>query len=263
MVCKNCNNSLKETDDYCNNCGAKVIRNRLTIKNLFEHIIETFFNYDNKLLRTFINLFTNPEIVIGGYLDGVRKKYVNVISYFALALTFSGLQIFILNKFFPESINLSTISTNGMEDLSDDILGFTFEYYSILMMLYIPLYAILSKLTFFKNKKYNYTEHLVVFMYVLAQINLITVIITIGGVILGFSFGSLSFSTLALQFFYTAYCLKRLYKLSLKGIILRSLLFLAILFIIYIISIILIMVFAVAFKPEWFEQIMEAQKASQ
>ena len=82
MECKNCSNQLSTNSDFCNSCGAKVIRNRLTLKNIFEHIIETFFNYDNKLLRTFIDLFKKPEKVIDGYINGVRKRYVNPISYF-------------------------------------------------------------------------------------------------------------------------------------------------------------------------------------
>ena len=68
MNCKNCDTLLKEQDDFCNSCGAKVIRNRLTVRNLFEHFSETFFNYDNKLLRTFTTLFTKPEVVIEGYI---------------------------------------------------------------------------------------------------------------------------------------------------------------------------------------------------
>ncbi len=63
MTCKNCHTELEEYDDYFKNCGGKVIRNRLTFKNLFEHISETFFNYDNTLLKTFITLFRKPEAV--------------------------------------------------------------------------------------------------------------------------------------------------------------------------------------------------------
>ena len=76
MECKNCSSQLQENDDYCNSCGAKVIRNRLTLKNLFEHFGEEFLNYDNKFLRTFIRLFRKPEDVIGSYINGTRKKYV-------------------------------------------------------------------------------------------------------------------------------------------------------------------------------------------
>ncbi|WAC01775.1 DUF3667 domain-containing protein [Lacinutrix neustonica] len=75
--------------NYCNGCGAKVIKNRLTMRNLFEDFTYNYLNYDNKFLRTFLNLFTKPEAVITSYIDGTRKKYVNVISYFAIALTLS------------------------------------------------------------------------------------------------------------------------------------------------------------------------------
>ena len=106
MHCKNCNSELSELSTYCDQCGGRVIKNRLTLKSLFLHLSETFFNYDNKLLRTFLNLFKAPEDVIGGYISGVRKKYVDVISYFALALTITGFEWFILNKFYPEAIDM-------------------------------------------------------------------------------------------------------------------------------------------------------------
>ena len=97
MNCKNCHTDLQENDDYCKNCGGKVIRKRLSFKNLFEHLSETFFNYDNKLLRTFVQLIKNPEDVIVGYINGVRKKYINPISFFGLSLTLSGF-LFLLLK---------------------------------------------------------------------------------------------------------------------------------------------------------------------
>ena len=99
MDCKNCQNSLSQKDDYCNVCGAKVIRNRLTVKNLWADFAEQFLNYDNKFLKTYLALFKKPEDVIGSYINGTRKKYVNVISYFAIAVTLSGIQLFILRKF--------------------------------------------------------------------------------------------------------------------------------------------------------------------
>ena len=71
MNCKNCHTELKELDDYCKSCGGKVVRNRLTLKHLFEHLSETFFNYDNKLLRTIIDLVRIPEKVIDSYVIGI------------------------------------------------------------------------------------------------------------------------------------------------------------------------------------------------
>ena len=98
MQCKNCQNPFLESDDYCSNCGARIIRNRLTIRNLFEHLSETFFNYDNKLIRTFIALFTKPDDVIGGYIVGVATGYL----------------IPILHLVKNENINITTIGIAGL-----------------------------------------------------------------------------------------------------------------------------------------------------
>ncbi|MDU8885997.1 DUF3667 domain-containing protein [Yeosuana sp. MJ-SS3] len=168
MHCKNCFTDLKENYDFCYNCGAKVIRNRLTFKIFFEHISETFFNYDNKLLRTFIELFTKPEDVIGSYINGVRKKYVNPISYFALALSISGIYLLIINKFFPETLDFSIFNFPGQEELQKRNVSFVQEYYSIVMMFYVPIYALMALLTFIGLKKFNYTELLVIFLYIQA-----------------------------------------------------------------------------------------------
>lgn len=81
MDCKNCNNSLPIACSYCPDCGAKVIRNRLTLKNLWSDVTERFFNLDNTILKTFLHLCTTPDVVIQGYISGVRKKYMNPIGY--------------------------------------------------------------------------------------------------------------------------------------------------------------------------------------
>jgi uncharacterized membrane protein YvbJ len=84
MSCKNCGLALIEETNFCTACGAKVIRNRLTIKNLLEHAVEEFLSIDNKFLITITHLFTRPEVVIDGYINGLRKKYMNPISFLQL-----------------------------------------------------------------------------------------------------------------------------------------------------------------------------------
>ena len=66
MSCKNCGLALTEETNFCNSCGAKVIRNRLTLKNLLQHAVEEFLSIDNKFLITITHLFTRPEAVIDG-----------------------------------------------------------------------------------------------------------------------------------------------------------------------------------------------------
>ncbi|AUC82244.1 DUF3667 domain-containing protein [Lacinutrix sp. Bg11-31] len=73
--------------------------------NLFEDFAYRYMNYDNQFLKTFY-LFTSPEKVIGSYINGTRKKYVNVINYFTIVLTLFGLQLFIMNIFFKDALNI-------------------------------------------------------------------------------------------------------------------------------------------------------------
>jgi len=262
MHCKNCNTFLPEQSDYCNSCGGKVVRNRLTLKNLSKDFGETYLNLDNKFLQTFMALFSKPESVIGSYINGTRKKYVNVVSYFALALTFTGLEYFIINKFFPEFSDLSAISRKGTEAFTNSFLKYVQEYQSFILMMFIPIYAFMAKVVFFDLKKFNYTELLVTFMYIIAHLTIIGTIIIIPSATLGLKMGNLSPYVLILQIAYSAYCLKRLYKLRLKGILLRTCLFLAVLTVVYIMSTLLVVGILILMKgPDFFNEIIEAQNA--
>ncbi|WP_111308362.1 DUF3667 domain-containing protein [Confluentibacter sediminis] len=258
MQCKNCNISLINESHYCNFCGAKVISNRLTLKNLFQDFSESYLNYDNTFLRTFISLFTKPEDVIGSYIDGVRKKYANVVSYFALAITLSGLYIVILNKFFPEAMDFSTIVSPGQEEFQRKNLSYVQEYQSIFMMLYVPVYAIMCRLSFIGLNKYNYTELLVVFMYIQAHLSIVSAILGIFLSVFGITQGEMSLFLIPPMIIFTAFCLKRLYNLNFQTIILRTIIFLVILGIVFII--LSIMMAIVMYLNGDLQSIIEAQK---
>ncbi|MEO6347040.1 MAG: DUF3667 domain-containing protein [Aquaticitalea sp.] len=260
MNCKNCQAILSENGEYCYSCGGKVIRNRLTIKNLFEDFTTTFFNYDNKFFKTFITLFKKPEDVIGSYIDGTRKKYLDVISYFMVALTVTGFEWLILKRFFPELLDLSDISYQENAKFTNDIFNFVQNNSSVVMMLFVPIYALISRIVFINKKKYNYTEHLVIFMYVLAQITLLGTALNILGALLGFSLGKLIYLNLPLQIVYSAYCLKKLYTLSLKGIMLRTLFFILVFLVFYAITIIVIALSLYLIQgPEYLKALMHTQ----
>ncbi len=235
MHCKNCHTELVLDSDFCNRCGGKVIRNRLTFRNLFEHISETFFNYDNKLLRTCIDLFKKPEEVIGGYINGIRKRYVNPISLFGLTLTLVGLEWLFLSKFFPEQMNLSSIAVQGNESGINNVFSFIQDYSSIVMMLLIPVYALISRIVFFDKKTFNYVEHIVAFTYMTSIISLVGAVLNIIGLSLGKDLGVVVYFNLPIQIIYISYCFKRLYKISFIEIVARAILSFIVYMVIYII----------------------------
>ncbi len=263
MNCKNCNANLSEDNNYCNVCGAKTIRNRLTLKKLFADFSEQFLNYDNKFLKTFICLFTKPEDVIDRYINGTRRRYVNVISYFAIAITITGVEYFILNKFYSGFLDISNLSTKGLETFSNDIMKFVQEYQSFVLMLFVPVYAFMAKLVFFNIKKYNYTEHLVIFMYIIAQLSIFGALIFISSAMFGLKMGMISPIIMITQLVYSAYCLKRLYNLSFRGIVLRTLLFFLIFIILYIVTIIIVVgIIFLTQGSDFFKEIIEAQNVA-
>ncbi|WP_370478440.1 DUF3667 domain-containing protein [Tamlana flava] len=260
MTCKNCNTPILVEQNYCPECGAKVIRNRLTLKNLFQHFTETFFNYDNKLLQTFINLFKKPEDVIGSYIEGVRKKYANPISYFGIAITVSGLYLLIANKFFPEVMDYTIFTSPGQEEFQRRNVSFVQEYQSLFMMLYVPIYAIMARISFIGYNKFNYTELVVVFLYIQGQMSIVSGILGILAAAIRINQGIFGLCAIPVMILYSAYSLKRLYNLNFTNIVLRTILFFVILLIALMIYSIFLAIFM--FLNGDLQTAIEAKKAA-
>lgn len=259
MVCKNCKRLLPQQINFCNGCGAKVIKNRLTIRNLFEDFAYRYLNYDNQFLRTFLHLFTKPELVIDSYIGGTRKKYVNVISYFAIAITLSGFQIFIQQKFFPELMDMSAFAQKGQEVFMSNYMAKVIEFQSLIFVLTVPFYALISKSVFLDIKKYNFTEHLVINMYISAHFSIIGTLAVLFSLFVGVNFSAVGMAIIFLQIIYAAYCFKRLFNLNKVQILLRTLLFSVIITVVFVI--ITILGVALAFAFGGFDEMIEAAKA--
>lgn len=260
MDCKNCLKVLQEENNYCEECGAKVIRNRLTLKSVWVEFSEKVFNFDNAFFKTFLALFSKPEEVINGYINGVRKKYIPVFSYYALAITFAGLQIFIIRKFFPESLDINALIPEGSPQQGTNI-DWIYDYYSLLALLNLPIYAFIAKLVFTGFKKYNYTEHLVIFTYIIAQYTFTNFLIILIATGLGVNFYVIGNILNVLLIIYSSYCYQRLYPLTLKQSLMRFLLFLGIL--IVLLFLIGIIQFIIIYLNGDLQQMIEAQKAQQ
>jgi len=237
MICKNCKRLLPQQIQFCNGCGAKVIRNRLTMRNLFEDFAYRYLNYDNKFFQTIKTLFTKPEEVIESYVNGTRKKYVNPISLFAINITLSGLYILIIKKYFSEAMDLSSFAmqeTEGQAKLNESIMSSIYDYSSLISSIIIPALALISIIVFY-NKKFNYTEHLVVYLYTMSLFSMVSMLTSL--IVLNINieyFMTVSLLLYFLAFVYHCYVFKRLFHLNFKQLLLKILLFIPIFFIGYI-----------------------------
>ncbi|WP_456438651.1 DUF3667 domain-containing protein [Psychroserpens sp.] len=256
MDCKNCNTSLSKLINYCPLCGAKIVKKRLTFKNLTTDITEQFLNIDNKFLKTFIHLFTKPELVINGFIDGTRKKYVNVIQFFAISLTLVGIQVFLMNTFFKEAMELDpnmfnplgvdpeTQKNNPFKNIE---LADYNNYQSVFYVLSVPFSAISTWLTYWivGTRHFNFTEHLVLNLYYSAQVIIINAFITIGLLCFGIDFMLVSAVSTVFTFTYFFYVLKRVFRTSFITTLANFLLAMVALGFIFIVLIILITILAI------------------
>ncbi|WP_299440188.1 DUF3667 domain-containing protein [uncultured Aquimarina sp.] len=229
--CKNCNYDLEDVN-FCSNCGAKKITKRITFKNLVSEISEVYLNVDNTFIKTIRDLTIKPHIVIDGYINGVRKKHLNLASYFLLSITFSAILSFISEQFFD--IQSDPKNHENTNEVIKFFLETTEKYPTLGYFLLIPFYSLISKFVFRKYKKYNFTELIVINTYFIAHLTILTFI----PYIIIYSFRDYieetSFYFLILQLAYGTFLFKNLYKLSYKKIISRG--FLAMLFFVLIVA---------------------------
>jgi hypothetical protein len=234
MECKNCSNILQTDSNFCPNCGAKVIRYRLTFKNLWHEVIEGFFDLDNTFFRTFIHLFTKPAEVIDGYISGIRRKYLNPISYLGIALTLSGLTIFLMQKVFDVNMDLDVFNQGVNPALYQKIMPIIMDFSSLVFVLFIPIFGIAGWLTF--NKKgYVYSEYLIVLLYSLAHWSIVSFPISLIVIIFAPNdYMELSTIMLPAMIAYSIYVMQRINKFTAGKFILRMCLFLILAFIGYL-----------------------------
>ncbi len=227
MECKNCGEILESANNYCNFCGAKVIRNRLTLKNVWEDVSVQVFNLDNTFLKTLKHLFTKPEVVILEFVSGTRKKYMNPISFFAIAVTLSGLMFFVLRDIYHLNLTQSSLS-----DTNTQSMNFMFDYQGLMSYMIMPIYALLTWLLFRGKVKYNYTEHLVANAYIIGQTSYVQVILYT--LILGLfpiKFDIFNFVFLFVVITYQFIVLGRMHQTKIWGTLWRSVTYLILLMI--------------------------------
>ena len=111
--CKNCQETISENDKFCSECGGKIIRKQITFKTLISEEFWKAIGWDSKYLKTVRDLLIRPEIILGAYLKGVRKRYVNPLAFFAIGMTISLITFNIFQEHFLELSGVSDVNIEG------------------------------------------------------------------------------------------------------------------------------------------------------
>ncbi len=242
MNCKTCNFQLDNTAQFCSNCGAKIVHDRLSLKGTWEEFVGPFFSWDNNFWRTFFGLFKNPKDVLEAYITGARKKYFQPFSYIILYATiavffykFFPLEIILdYSEGFTKGYNSANPSTNVPKIDMKGFMETLMSYYNFFVLLLIPIYALTSYIIFIK-KGHNFFEHLVFNSYLQTNLGFISLVLQVILVnIFGMSFGIYSAIFMFLFILFTLYAFKKLYNQNLKQCIASGIKYLLLFFGLYI-----------------------------
>ncbi len=173
MNCKNCNSNLRLEYRFCPGCGAKTEVHRITFKALLSDFIDRLFDLDNSVVRTFTGLFVKPEAVIDGYMTGLRKRYLNPVSYLGIALTLSGVIMFLIQRFFKENIDFTGGVESANPQFSQKWADIVFDFNALFFLMFLPILALPAYLLINKVR-YNLAEYTVAFIYVLAHFSIVS-----------------------------------------------------------------------------------------
>jgi hypothetical protein len=243
MECINCQNNNEETNLFCSQCGSPLNIKRLTVPSVFREFSERYFSFDNKFLNTFVTLFKSPEKVVNGYINGLRVRYVNPITFLVIAVTLSSIQVYLLKNGYID-FNIADIPQDPNAPFDTKALNDWFlDHQNVVMFLSIPFLALISKVVFIDRKEFNFAEHNLIYFYTYSA-STIFLLVFVMPFFLFFPLNFLTYSAISfvLIFLYHIFALKRIFDLTGKQIFVKTLLFLPALGIVYLAIIIIFVI---------------------
>jgi hypothetical protein len=170
--CLNCNHPIVE--NFCSNCGQKKFK-RIDKKYVLDEIQYTLLHTNKGLFYSIKKIIKNPGKTAREYINGNRiNHYKPVLLVFLL----SGISTFISYKIlgFAEVMNAINLKKYGDAQFMSDFMSFVSNYNAIIMLMLVPLFAITTKIAFWKWGQ-NYYEHIVMNCYIVSSYTLVSMLI--------------------------------------------------------------------------------------
>lgn len=156
--CLNCRTAL--LSPYCGQCGQNAKVHRFTLAGLLHDVPHAVFHVERGILPTLAGLLRRPGATINGYLDGQRTRFFNPLSLLVLC---AGVYAALYSQPWLLSILEPLIDPRARGHITST-LGWLTRWYSLLLMLSVPLMGLLNWL-FYRHHERNIAEHMVVMAY--------------------------------------------------------------------------------------------------
>ena len=201
--CLTCHSISTEKFNFCPNCGAKRITQRITIRSIITEFIHNLTHFDGPFFTTLQDMALRTSAVTDGYIRGVRKKYLSPIRFLLISFSISGLFLFLISEQLYDYYDqmAETSYQKGYEfgsgnkseanaELAEEVKPFL-ETFNRVMGVYqkntqligyllIPIYGLVGLWLFGRRLSYNFAEFAVVALYTVSFGSMITNII--GGI---------------------------------------------------------------------------------
>ena len=120
--CLNCNNDLHDDHLFCPDCGQKIHNSKLSIWTLIAEFFAGIFNLENGLY-TSLKWLPVPGYLSRKFMEGKRKRYLNPIRFFLVALI---IHIAVLTDIIPLDAvsrgNIKSMEKLGQTQLHDEFI---------------------------------------------------------------------------------------------------------------------------------------------
>lgn len=186
--CLNCNASLPAGSRFCPQCGQTAHVHRLSLPHLAHDVVHYFTHADKGIFHLIRQLAVRPGIVARNYVWGKRKQYFSPLNFFLIVI---GLFVFVQTTFRPmNAVNMDEAKAEVMKipdptvrerrlaklDRVENATNFMAKNSNYVNMAVTPLVALIFFLCFYRAG-YNYTEHLVVNLYMTGFTSLFYILI--------------------------------------------------------------------------------------
>lgn len=184
--CQNCAAELSPREEYCAQCGQKVLGpDARKFKHLFWSSLTEATSLDGKVLPSFWHLIAKPGSLTRAYINGRRKQYLTPISIFLMAnvLFFLASSLTDFNLTLEDQYYLQGYSKviqpwidhtvasgeKTFEDYEADYNAHARDIAKTMVIIHVPIIALFTFLIGFQ-RRYLYADHVVAALHFFAFI---------------------------------------------------------------------------------------------